>query len=144
MATRNNWAATILRVAVGTVFLAHGAQKLFVFHFGGVAQFFTQAGIPLPALSAVVVTLAEFLGGLALVLGFGTRIGALLLAFDMLGAIALVHFKGGFFAPRGLEYPFVLLAANIGLMLTGAGALALDNLFGRKKDEVQTKVIRAA
>ena len=144
MVTKNAWAVTILRVAVGIVFLAHGAQKLFVLHFSGVTHLFTQAGIPLPHLSAVVVTLVEFLGGLALVLGLGTRIGALLLAIDMLCAIALVHFKLGFFAPRGFEYPFVLLAANIGLALTGAGALALDNLFGREKNAAQTGVIRAA
>jgi putative oxidoreductase len=145
MTTTKDWAATILRLAVGAIFLAHGAQKLFVFHFSGVSNMFSHIGIPLPHLSAVVVTLVEFFGGLALILGFGTRVAALLLAIDMVGAIGLVHFKNGFFAPRGFEYPFVLLAANIGLMLTGAGALALDNWLGRgKKEDAVAKAKRAA
>lgn len=132
MNNTKSWGTTLIRLAVGTVFLAHGAQKLFVFHFAGVTQFFTQAGIPLPALSAVVVTLVEFFGGLALILGLGTRIAAALLAVNMLGAIAFVHFKGGFFLPAGAEYAFTMLFANVAIVLNGAGALALDNVIGGK------------
>ncbi len=143
MNNTRSWGITLARLAVGTVFLAHGAQKLFVFHFAGVIGFFTQAGIPLPAVSAVVVTLVEFFGGLALVLGLGTRIAAALIAIEMLGAIVLVHLKGGFFLPRGFEYAFTLLLVNAGLVLTGAGALALDNLFGRTK-KTEVRAIRAA
>lgn len=141
--TTKSWGTTILRLAVGTVFLAHGAQKLFVYHFAGVTQFFAHAGIPLPALSAVVVTLVEFFGGLALVLGLGTRVAAALVAIDMIGAIVLVHAKGGFFLPTGFEYAFTMLAANVGLVLTGPGALALDNLFGRT-ETAKVRAVRAA
>ncbi len=124
---------TLFRLAVGTVFLAHGGQKLFVYHFAGVAQFFAHAGIPLPTLSAVVVTLVEFFGGLALIFGLGTRIAAALLAIDMIGAIVLVHAKHGFFLPTGFEYAFTMLLANIGLILTGPGALAFDNFLATRE-----------
>ena len=127
MTNTKSWGPTLLRLAVGTVFLAHGSQKLFVFHFAGVTQFFTHAGIPLPAVSAVVVTLVEFLGGLALILGLGTRIAATFLAINMLGAIALVHLRGGFFLPTGFEYAFTMLFANVALVLNGPGALPLSS-----------------
>jgi len=127
------WGIALVRIVVGIVFLAHGSQKLFGFGFQGVAGFFAHAGIPMPAISAVVVTLVEFLGGLALVLGVGTRVAALLLAANMLGAIVFVHAKGGFFLPTGFEYALTMLAANIGLFLAGPGALAVDNVFSRPK-----------
>ncbi len=137
------WGTTLVRLAVGTVFLAHGSQKLFVFHFAGVTQFFTQAGIPLPSVSAVVVTLVEFFGGVALGLGLGTRVAATLLAINMLGAISLVHFKNGFFLPTGFEYAFTLLLVNAGLVLSGPGTLALDNLL-QKSRPATVEAIRAA
>jgi putative oxidoreductase len=120
-----------LRFIVGLVFLVHGSQKLFVFHFAGVAGFFTQAGIPLPAVSAVVVTLVEFLGGIALILGLGTRVAAVLLAINMAGAICFVHLAGGFFAPKGYEYALTLLVANVGIAIAGAGVCAIDNLISK-------------
>ncbi len=143
MTDTRSWGITLARVAVGTVFLVHGAQKLFVYHFSGVAQSFGQMGIPLPGLSAVVVTLVEFFGGLALILGLGTRVAAALIAIEMIGAIVLVHGKNGFFLPTGFEYAFTLLLVNAGLVLTGAGALALDNLWGRR-NTTQVREIRAA
>lgn len=118
-----------LRWIVGLVFLVHGGQKLFVFHFAGTAAFFTKAGIPLPEASAVVVTLVEFLGGAALLLGIGTRLAAALLAINMLGAIYFVHGRNGFFLQsEGYEYALTMLAANISLALTGPGMCAFDNL----------------
>ena len=81
------WGMAPLRLAVGLVFLMHGGQKLFVFGVAGVAGFFGNLGIPAPMAAAVVVSLVEFLGGIALVLGFLTRWAALLLAINMLVAV---------------------------------------------------------
>jgi|SRR6185369_2621062 len=118
---------TVLRIVVGIVFITHGSQKLFTYGMHGVAGSFTQMGIPLPAISSAVVTLVEFLGGIGVAVGLFTRPLAVLLAFDMLGAMFFVHFKNGFFLPGGYEYALTLLAACITLALAGAGSLAADS-----------------
>ena len=116
----------ILRIVVGIVFLAHGAQKLFVFGFGNVAHMFSGMKIPQPYPAAIVVTLVEFLGGIALILGVGTRYAAMLLVIDMAAAIGLVHLHNGFFSNKGgYEFPLTLLAACLALALAGPGSPAL-------------------
>ena len=123
------WGITILRIVVGLTFFMHGQQKLFDNGIDGVEQFFGSQGIPLPGLSAVVVTLLETVGGLALIIGLFTRLIALLLAIDNLVATLVVHLGNGFFAgDGGVELTLLLLAANIALILAGPGALAVDNL----------------
>jgi putative oxidoreductase len=119
------WGLTILRVTVGILFLVHGYQKLFHMGFHGVAGFFGHAGIPLPLVSAVVVTLVEFVGGIFLIAGIWTRIAAALLAVDMAVAILVVHLKHGFFNPMGFEFPLTLLAATLCLALSGGGMFSL-------------------
>ena len=126
------WGATLLRIVVGVVFLMHGYQKLFVWGFHGVGGFLGQVGIPFAGFFAVVVTLLEFVGGAALVLGLFTRPIAALLAIDMLVAVLAVKLKGGFFAPDGIEFELLLLVASLWLALTGAGAASLDARLGRK------------
>jgi putative oxidoreductase len=111
----------------------HGGQKLFVWGFGGVAAFMGQVGIPAPMLAAVVVTLVEFVGGLAFLLGLFTRWFAIPLAIDMLVAIFAVHLRGGFFLPNGYEFALTLLAANMALAWLGSGEVSVDNLLAGRQ-----------
>lgn len=111
--TRLDLGLMILRVIVGFVFVFHGYDKLFVSGIPGVTGFFTQVGAPLPDITAPLVSVLEFAGGIALILGFLTPVVAALLAVDVLSALFLVHLPNGFAAQNG------------------PGAFAVSALFGR-------------
>ena len=123
------WGIALLRVVTGIIFLMHGQQKLFEFGIGGVTGMMTGLGVPAPGLMAIVVTLVELVGGLALILGAFTRIAAVLVAIEVLVAFFLVHLPNGFFATTGgVELVLLLATAGVTLLLTGPGALALDSV----------------
>lgn len=119
------WSLLPLRVAVGVIFIAHGAQKLFAIGLPGVARFLGGLGFHPGMFWAVVVSLVEFLGGIAILAGFLTRWAALLIAIEMVVAILRVNLRRGFFEP-GLEFPLVLLGACLTLLLAGAKRLSVD------------------
>jgi putative oxidoreductase len=140
-------ALAMLRIYVGLVFLIHGWQKLFSMGPKLTTAVFTQIGIPAPALSAWLVIFAEFACGLALIVGFLTRLAAIPIVIDMLGAIVFVHIKKGFFIQNnGAEYPLMLLVAGLTLMIAGPGAFAIDNIlpWGIEKADRGTRLRRAA
>ena len=124
-------AMTIIRVIVGITFFVHGWQKVFTFGFEGVGGFFGSIGIPAAGFFAIVVSLLELLGGLALILGIGTRIVGLLLAIHMLVALLVVHLPNGFFvSENGYELVLILGTTSLAFAITGASSISLDNRLG--------------
>lgn len=131
LATDNGSGALALRIPVGIIFAAHGAQKLFGWFGGhgleGTGQFFGSIGLNPGYLMALLAGAAEFFGGLALIAGVLVRPAAASLAFAMLVAIFAVHFGKGFFMDKGgYEYALALFAASLSLLFSGAGRLSVD------------------
>lgn len=124
--SRHDIALAALRVAIGGIFAAHGAQKLFVYGIEGVSGAFGGMGIPMPGITGPLTGVVELAAGLALVVGLMTRLAGLGLAVIMLGAISFVHIKAGFWAPNGVEFPLALLAGATTIALSGAGRFSLD------------------
>ena len=119
-------AVALLRIALGSMFVAHGLLKVLVFTLPGTAGFFESLG--LPGFLAYVVAPAEILAGAALLLGYRTRLVAVLMIPVLLGA-SMVHLGNGwlFSAPKGgWEYPVYLVIAAIAQSLLGSGAFSLD------------------
>lgn len=130
---QTNTALLILRVVLGVIFIAHGAQKLFVFGLPGVTAGFTQMGIPMPGVTAPLVAIVEFSAGLAVLFGLLTRLAAVGLGVDMLGAIVLVHAKNGFFLPNGAEFALACFTIAASIVIAGPGAWSLDALIGKSR-----------
>jgi putative oxidoreductase len=140
------WGLTVLRIAVGSVFLAHGAQKLFgVFGGAGLstaAGYFNYLGLTPAYPLAVLWSVIEFGCGVLLVLGAWARWAAIPLAVGMVVAVWKVHFVHGFFinwsmasgAGHGYEMNLVLIAACVCLSLGGAGEFSVDQLLHRNAE----------
>jgi putative oxidoreductase len=126
-----------LRIPVGIVFIAHGAQKLFGAFGGygleGTGQWMASIGLNPGYLMALLAGSAEFFGGIALILGLLVRPAAVVLAFTMLVAIFAVHIGNGLFMSNdGYEFGLVLLAASVSLAISGAGRASIDRIIASK------------
>ena len=133
LATDAGWGALALRVPVGIIFAAHGAQKLFGwfggYGLGGTGQWMDSIGLEPGYLMALLAGSAEFFGGLALILGLLVRPAAAVLAFTMVVAILSVHIGNGLFmSNNGYEFGLALLAASAALAFGGAGRASVDRL----------------
>ena len=136
--THPSWSTLVIRVVLGGIFFAHGAQKVLGWFGGyglkGTVGYLTSTGLPLPI--AYLVCFFEFLGGIGLVLGVFTRLDALAVAIVMVGAIAKVHWRNGFFMNweltpgkgHGCEANLAFLAMAVACLVAGGGMFSLDRL----------------
>jgi putative oxidoreductase len=135
--TESGYAPLALRIPIGIIFMAHGAQKLFGWFGGygleGTGGWMESIGLAPGFIMALMAGSAEFFGGLFILLGLLTRPAAIALSFTMIVAIFSVHFeKGLFMSNNGYEFGLALLAASVSLALSGAGKLAVDNALVKK------------
>ncbi len=136
LATNDSFSALALRLPLGTIFAAHGAQKLFGWFGGyglaGTGQWMESIGLGPGVLMAALSGSAEFFGGLALIIGLLVRPAALVLAVTMLVAIFTVHFSNGLFmSNNGYEFGLALLAGSVSLLISGAGRVSVDRLIAK-------------
>lgn len=126
-------AATLARLGVGGVFLAHGWQKLTEIRLSATADGFQKLGVAGPQLSAYYATFVELAAGAAFILGAVVPIAGLLLFLDMLGAFLFVHAGNGVFVTKGgFELVVVLGVASLLLAATGGGRFSLDAMLARR------------
>lgn len=131
--TESGYSTLALRIPIGIIFMAHGAQKLFGWFGGygleGTGGWMESIGLAPGFIMALMAGSAEFFGGLFILLGLLTRPAALALSFTMVVAIFSVHFTNGLFmSNNGYEFGLALLAACVSLAFSGAGKLAVDNV----------------
>ncbi|MET3847965.1 DoxX family protein [Paenibacillus sp. OAE614] len=124
------WGLLIIRLVIGLTFAGHGAQKLFGWFGGGglkgTAGWLASMNLKPAFLLALVTGIFEFAGGLLFAAGIWTPLAAIMIAVTMIGAIVTVHGKNGFWATsNGFEYNLILIAAVVGVALTGPGAYSL-------------------
>ncbi len=136
LSTSNDFTLTIVRLILGIVFFAHGAQKMLGwfggYGFTGTMGFFTQQ-MHIPAVFAFLAICAEFFGGLGLLVGLLTRVAAFGIMCNMIVAVMTVHIHNGFFMNwtgqqkgEGFEYHLIALALLFVVLVKGAGALSID------------------
>jgi len=142
LGTSDDWVLTLMRVVLGVVFFAHGAQKMLGwfggYGFSGTMGFFEHMGIPAPF--AFLAISAEFFGGIGLVLGLLTRVAAFGIVVNMVVAVLTVHLPNGLFMNwagtqkgEGFEYHLLAIALGVAIILTGAGAASIDRALAGSK-----------
>ncbi|HSC77391.1 MAG TPA: DoxX family protein [Candidatus Acidoferrales bacterium] len=139
--TKDDMSLLVARLALGIVFFPHGAQKLLGWFggggFSGTIGAFTQGGMPW--IVALLVILGESLGSISLILGFMSRFCAFGIGSIMLGAIAIVHYRNGFFMNwqgnqqgEGYEYHLLALGLVLALIIGGGGKWSVDRAISQK------------
>ena len=145
LATGNDPATPLMRIGLGGVIFAHGAQKAFGWFgghgFSGTLAHFTE-NMGIPVVLAFLVILTESAGALAVVAGFLTRVAALGIAAVMFVAAAMVHWQHGFFmnwsgdkAGEGFEYHLLALALALALVIKGGGRWSVDRAILNARDK---------
>ena len=139
IATTATWMTIPIRLGLGVVMLAHGSQKV-LGSFGGPGfNTFISGNTPFSFMRPTWLWLAaaafaEFLGGVLVIIGLFTRVSAFLIACVMLTAVVGVHWPNFFSSNRGYEYPLVLLAMCLALLISGGGAASADlAMSGRRR-----------
>ena len=122
-----DWALLAVRVVVGIIFIMHGSQKMFgAFDGPGLAGVMSEKGPGGGGIVGLLVAIGEFFGGLGLLFGFLSRFSAAAIILIMLGAIALVHGKNGFFlSDRGYEFNLALIGLALPVLIAGPGRFSL-------------------
>lgn len=117
----------VIRVIIGAIFLVHGYQKLQ--GMDGVVGFFGMLGFA--PFMAYIVAWVEFLGGVSLIIGYGSKVASFLLALTMITALIKVHAANGFsVGNNGYEFVLALFAVSVGLLYTGPGRYSLGSRCG--------------
>ena len=143
MKTTDDFSLTLLRLVLGVVFFAHGAQKALGwfggYGFSGTMGFFTQQ-MHIPAPFAFLAIAAEFLGSIGLLLGLLGRVAAFGITCNMVVAIGMIHRHIGFFANwsgqqkgEGYEYHLLAIAIALSIMIKGSGAFSADRALSRSR-----------
>ncbi len=135
VATSPYWVTVPIRLALGAVMIGHGAQKVLGSFGGPGLEKFVSATTPFGFMKPTwlwlgAAALSELVGGLLIVLGLLTRVGAFFIACTMLTAVVGVHW-GSFFAPTGFEYALSLLGMALALLISGGGMASVDLALSR-------------
>jgi putative oxidoreductase len=138
--TSENWGILLIRLALGAIMFAHGAQKVFGWWGGSGLSQWTNQPAPFQEMRPSwlwmgAAAVSELVGGAMVIIGLYTRIGAFLICCVMLTAILAVHWKSGFFITAGgFEYPLALFGMAAALLIHGGGSASIDSqMQGGKK-----------
>lgn len=135
----NSLVITVIRIVTGILLAEHGAQKIFQWKFAGTKSSFTEMGVPVPGFSAIFAMVAEFGGGIMLILGLFPSAAAVLNIINLLGAIFTFHIKHLSDAENsryalidsnvGIELPILYILLLLAILIFDSGKLGLNRLF---------------